>query len=55
MKTWGIQQWNWKVTSTSRNPSPFIVELRERFAKASQKLSEVKELSAKSAGIEIGE
>lgn len=23
-----------------RNPSPFIVELRERFAKASQKLSE---------------
>lgn len=30
-----------------RNPSPFIVELRERLAKASQKLSKAKELSAK--------
>jgi uncharacterized protein (DUF433 family) len=30
-----------------RNPSPFIVELRERFAKVSQKLSEAKEQSAK--------
>lgn len=29
------------------NPSPFIVELRERLAKASQKLSEAKALSAK--------
>lgn len=31
-----------------RNPSPFIVELRERLAKASQKLSKAKELSVKS-------
>ena len=29
-----------------RNSSPFIVELRERLAKASQKLSKAKELSA---------
>ena len=32
----------------SRNPSPFIVELRERLARASEKLSEAEELSAKS-------
>ena len=30
-----------------RNPSPFIVELRERLAKASQKLSKAKKLSSK--------
>lgn len=33
-----------------RNPLPFVVELRERLAKASQKLSEAKELSAKPVG-----
>ena len=31
-----------------RNPPPYVVELRERFAKVSQKLSEAKELSVKS-------
>ena len=31
-----------------RNPSPFIVELRERFTKVSQELLEAKKLSAKS-------
>ena len=31
-----------------RNPPPFIVELRERLAKVSQKLLEAKESSAKS-------
>ncbi len=30
-----------------RNPSPFVIELRERFAKASGKLPEAKKLSAK--------
>ena len=30
-----------------RNPPPYVVELRERFAKVSQKLAEAKELSVK--------